>query len=361
MITQIGIDEFLLLAKEHPVLDVRSPGEYTHAHIPHAHSLPLFSDDERKVVGTLYKQEGREPAIKVGLDYFGPKMGAIIAQTEKILAVHRIHPDINRDRIPKTVLVHCWRGGMRSAGVAWLLDLYGFKVYTLLGGYKAYRNWALHQLSQPYNLHIIGGYTGAGKTQILHELHASGHATIDLEGIACHKGSSFGGLGEVPQPSQEMFENLLANDLYAITQNSPHNTPVWIEDESRRIGLINLPDAFWKTMQNASVYFMDVPFEQRLANITAIYGVFPKEELQKAILRIQKRLGGLNTKNAINFLQEDNFIECFRILLRYYDKYYAIALYDRKIIDNQLHTIACTHVDAIANSKSLIAQKLKNG
>lgn len=359
MITQIGIDEFLLLAKEHPVLDVRSPGEYAHAHIPHAYSLPLFSDEERKVVGTLYKQEGREPAIKTGLDYFGPKMSTIIAQTEKILAEHQITNSLSRT--PKTVLVHCWRGGMRSAGVAWLLDLYGFRVYTLLGGYKAYRNWVLHQLARPYNLHIVGGYTGAGKTQILHELQNSGLATIDLEGIACHKGSSFGGLGEGPQPSQEMFENLLANDLHTITQNHPGNTPVWIEDESRRIGLINLPDAFWKTLQQASVYFMDVPFEQRLANITAIYGVFPKEELQKAILRIQKRLGGLNTKNAINFLLEDNFTECFRILLRYYDKYYAIALYDRKIIDNQLHTITCTHVDAIANSKSLIAQQQKNG
>src|SRR5690348_9334071 len=125
-IKKLSITEFLKLSHQHPVLDVRSPGEYSHAHIPGAYSLPLFTDEERKVVGTTYKQQSREAAIKVGLDYFGPKMRSMVEEVEKLC----------EKRGGKTVLVHCWRGGMRSAGVAWLLDLYGFKVYTLVGGYK---------------------------------------------------------------------------------------------------------------------------------------------------------------------------------------------------------------------------------
>src|ERR1035437_2355393 len=135
-IEKLTIEAFLQLSKQHPVLDVRSPGEYCHAHIPGAYNLPLFSDEERKVVGTEYKQQGREQAIKTGLDYFGTKMSKIVEEAETIIKKHNAPI-----QIPNTVLVHCWRGGMRSAGIAWLLDLYGFKVYTLTGGYKSFRNW----------------------------------------------------------------------------------------------------------------------------------------------------------------------------------------------------------------------------
>ena len=148
-ITKLSITEYLKLSKDHPVLDVRSPGEFSHAHIPGAYSLPLFSDEERKVVGTAYKQENREKAIKIGLSYFGNKMVSMIEEVEKLIA-DRKHSNISR-----SVLVHCWRGGMRSAGVAWLLDLYGFTVYTLSGGYKAYRNWVLKQFEGTYNIYVL--------------------------------------------------------------------------------------------------------------------------------------------------------------------------------------------------------------
>ena len=159
-VQKIHIEEFLLLAKEHPVLDVRSPGEYAHAHIPGALSFPLFSDEERKVVGTTYKQQSREDAIKVGLEYFGPEMRGMVERAESILAQH----NKKRKAKNKTLLVHCWRGGMRSGAVAWLLDLYGFEVYVLSGGYKVFRRWVLAQFERDFKFMMLGGYTGSGKT-----------------------------------------------------------------------------------------------------------------------------------------------------------------------------------------------------
>jgi tRNA 2-selenouridine synthase len=321
---QLTIDQFIPLLGLHPVFDVRSPGEYQHAHIPGAYSLPLFTDEQRKVVGTAYKQQGRQPAIKEGLDYFGPRMRSMVEQVESILSIHnQSHPASN------TVLVHCWRGGMRSAGVAWLLDLYGFRVFTLRGGYQAYRNWVLQQFQAPYKLSVVGGYTGSGKTGVLLQMKKDGIPVIDLEGIAAHKGSAFGALGQPPQPGQEMFENLLASELLKVAALCPPHESIWVEDESQRIGSVNLPPAFWARMQQAPLRFMEVPLEERLDNILRDYGIFGRDELINAAQRIQKRLGGLNTKNTIAFLSEGNYREAFRILLQYYDKYYGRSLAER--------------------------------
>jgi tRNA 2-selenouridine synthase len=341
-IEKIRIDKFLDLMGEHPVIDVRSPGEYSHAHIPNAYSLPLFTDDERKVVGTAYKQQSREDAIKIGLDYFSGKMRKMVEEAETIIRNHNKNTS-------QTVIVHCWRGGMRSAGVAWLLDLYGFKVYTLAGGYKAYRNWTLEQFTKPYSMKLIGGYTGSGKTLVLYELKKQGHAVIDLEAIARHKGSAFGALGLPAQPTQEMFENLLALEL----DNTQQNT-LWAEDESQRIGLVNIPHPFWNTMRAAPLYFLEIPFEERLDYIVKDYGQFDKAQLVNAIMRIQKRLGGLDTKNAINYLLEYNVKECFRILLCYYDKYYTKSLQQRDNLTTLLHTLSCDGIDTATNTHKIL-------
>jgi tRNA 2-selenouridine synthase len=244
-IQKITIPQFLELGNSFPVLDVRSPGEYTHAHIPGAYSLPLFSDEERKVVGTAYKQQSKQTAIKIGLEYFGVKMKKMVEEAESLVATYlkeKNNPPVLPVFPPGTgggIAVHCWRGGMRSAGVAWLLDLYGFKVYTIIGGYKAYRKWVREQFEQPCKMKVLGGYTGSGKTLVLHAIKRTGYPVIDLEALANHKGSAFGAMGEKPQPSQEMFENLLANELhhYLTAQKS---LPVeqgleaaFIEDESQ--------------------------------------------------------------------------------------------------------------------------------
>lgn len=320
-VLQTNVSEFLSLARQYPVFDVRSPSEFAHAHIPGARSLPVFSDEERKEIGTTYKQVSRQHAIKTGLRYFGPNMERFVQQVEETTK-HYSDDD-------KLIGVHCWRGGMRSGAMAWLLDFYGFKVHILQGGYKAYRNHVLQQLEQPFLFNVIGGYTGSGKTEVLQELAKQGASIIDLEAIAGHKGSAFGALGLPAQPSQEQFENNLLQALtpfYATTQQGFHQTEaLWIESESQRIGSVNLPNSFYHTMQQAPLYILDVPFEQRLSYIVKQYGALEREKLINAIIRIQKKLGGLDTKTAVNYLIENNVQECFRILLSYYDKRYQEA------------------------------------
>ncbi len=339
-ITRLNIEEFIALSKAHPVLDVRSPGEFLHAHIPGAISLPLFTDEERKVVGTAYKQESKQKAIKLGLEYYGVKMVKMVEEVEKIVAGWQLPVGSKQEELPAAtahcVLVHCWRGGMRSAGVAWLLDLYGYKVYTLAGGYKAYRKWVLLQFEKEYPIRILGGFTGSGKTEALHALAKKQLPVIDLEQLAHHKGSAFGSMGQPKQPSQEMFENLLAGELkrvddqWQITDAADVTSFLWLEDESQRIGEVNIPTVFFSQMRKKQVFFLDIPFEERLNFIVAQYGKFEKEKLVNAIIRIKKKLGGLETKNAIHFLIEDNIKGCFDILLSYYDKFYLKSLQNRE-------------------------------
>lgn len=355
---KIHIEQFIDLAKNHPVIDVRSPGEYNHAHIPGAFSMPLFTDEERAVVGTTYKQESREKAIKIGLDYFGPKMKKMVELTESLVNSRVSMVNNPGSAATNSVLVYCWRGGMRSGAVSWLLDMYGFKVYTLHGGYKKFRNYVLDSFKKEYRLKILGGYTGSGKTEVLKELKQKGETIIDLEDIAKHKGSAFGNIGLPKQPTQEMFENLLALELVLKsvinsessmnkTAHSPfttHHSPVWLEDESQRIGLVNLPNDLWKTMRSSPVYFLDIPFEERLKHIAEEYGKLDKQRMIDAIGRIRERLGGLEARNAITHLESNNTIESFRILLKYYDKWYLKGLHNRENINSLLHLIKCNSV-----------------
>ncbi|HEX2536410.1 MAG TPA: tRNA 2-selenouridine(34) synthase MnmH [Chitinophagaceae bacterium] len=312
-INRVDIETFLQLTETHPVFDVRSEGEYAHARMPGALSLPLFSNEERKVIGTQYKQESVQQAIKTGLRYFGPKLVPMVEVVERM---------VEERGSGKEVAVYCWRGGMRSGAVAWLLDLYGFQVHTLAGGYKAFRRWALKQFGREYPLQLLSGYTGSGKTETLLQWQREGRLVIDLEGLAGHKGSAFGNIGLPPQPSQEQFENSLAMELRKVMARCGPGDSIWVEDESQRLGTVNLPLTFYRHMRTRPVHFREVSFEERLQRIVSEYGKAETERLIHAILRIRKRLGGLDAKNAVNHLMEGQIEDCFRILLRYYDKQY---------------------------------------
>lgn len=313
-VQKINIDDFIKQAPHSLIIDVRSPGEFDHAHIVSAFNLPLFTNEERAIIGTTYKKQSREAAIKIGLPLFGNKLLPMVETVEKWVSEKQ--KDTNNSR--PTLLVHCWRGGMRSAAVAWLLDLYGYKVYQLTGGYKAYRNWVLDQFTKQYPIKVLGGFTGSGKTEILHALRQRKNTIIDLEGLANHKGSAFGAIGQQVQPSQEMFENKLASGLYYNTTDQPF----WVEDESQRIGLVMIPTPFFIQMRNSVCHFIVIPFEERLKFIVQGYGSFDVQQLIDATLRIQKRLGGLETKNVVQFLHENNINAAFAILLKYYDRWY---------------------------------------
>jgi tRNA 2-selenouridine synthase len=345
-IQSISVESFLQLSNELPILDVRSPQEYAHAHIPGAFSLPIFTDEQRKIIGTAYKQESRQIAVNNGLNYFSERMKIIPDEATNIWNkwqnLNNASSLSSSSGTSHSFLIHCWRGGMRSEAVAWLLSLYGYKIYLLKGGYKVYRNWVLAQFEKTYSFKILGGYTGSGKTDVLNEMLRNGKAVIDLEGLANHKGSAFGGIGEKKQPSQEMFENLLARALW---KNQTGQPDIWLEDESRHIGTMNIPKTMWEQMRLSQLYFLEIPFEERLNYIVTGYGVHDKEALAAAICRIQKKLGGLETKNALQFLSEDNLKECFSILLKHYDKLYLKSLNNRENLNEILNKMPCKSVD----------------
>lgn len=339
-IKKITINDFISISERPPIIDVRSPGEYLRAHIPGAHNIPLFTDEERKVVGTAYKQQGKQKAIKIGLDFFGPKMKANIEVLEKINKQTQFNSN--------TIILHCWRGGMRSAGMAWLFDLYGFDVLIIVGGYKAYRKWVLNKFETPYDIKVLGGYTGSAKTELLHELKRNNQEIIDLESLANHKGSAFGGIGMPEQPTQEMFENKLALEL---SKKIADDKPIsfWLEDESQRIGRLNIPHSLWKTIRKSPLYFIEIDFENRLEFIYNYYGKKDDQSLINAILRIQKRLGPNETKTTINLILENKTKEAFRELLNYYDKTYIKSLNSRQEQNNQIHKIQMPSTDALQN------------
>lgn len=355
-VEQIHIDQFLQLSLDNPVLDVRSPAEFSHAHIPGSISVPIFTDLQREIIGKAYVQESRSIAVNHGLDFFSERMKIIPMEVNEIIS----NWQQNKGKSPSSILIHCWRGGMRSEAVAWLLNLFGYKIFLLKGGYKSFRRWSLVQFEKKYSLNILGGYTGTGKTEVLKELGKAGKNIIDLEGLANHKGSAFGGLGEPSQPSHEMFENLLAIELWKteIKHNNNGYTKkpeIWLEDESVHIGAVGIPKIFWQQMRESPLYFLNIPFVERVKHIVASYGNFDKEKLIECILKIQKRLGGLNAKTAIEFLDHGELTAAFSVLLKYYDKMYTESLENRKEVQKQMTEISCS-VTTAENARYLLRE-----
>ncbi|QQR88498.1 MAG: tRNA 2-selenouridine(34) synthase MnmH [Flavobacteriales bacterium] len=304
----LAIEDFLRLPR--PILDVRSPGEFARGHIPGAVNLPLFTDEERALVGTVYKQQGRDAAVLVGLRAVGPRMAAMVERASVVA------PDRN-------VRVHCWRGGERSGSVGWLLDKAGFvEVATLRKGYKGFRAHVHQSFGAQLQLRVLGGYTGTGKTETLGYMKALGAQVVDLEALAHHKGSSFGAIGELPQPSTEQFENLL---WHALQQVDP-TRPVWVEDESMMVGRAKIPDAFFNAMRSAPLAFAEMPIEQRADRLVKDYGRFPVEELAAATKRIEKRMGPQHCKAALDALAAGDLRSTAVLALGYYDKTYAFGL-----------------------------------
>ncbi|MCG3164684.1 MAG: tRNA 2-selenouridine synthase [Bacteroidia bacterium] len=318
----INIDQLLELRKSLPVLDVRSEGEYAHAHIPGAVSLPLLNNQEREKVGTCYKQKGREEAVLLGFDLVGHKFGNYIRNAKEILneefRMKNSSSPITGYLKPNTFILYCWRGGMRSNIMAWLLEKAGMNVYVLEGGYKTFRNWVLNSFEMPLQLLVVGGKTGSGKTDVLHQLKDSGEQVLDLEGLAQHRGSAFGGLGQAEQPATEQFENLIALELASYDKTKT----LWVENESSKIGRVKIPDALYKKMREANVVEIDVPLNKRIENIIRDYAGFPKEQLAEATKKIESKLGNERMKNCLQYLEQNDYYNWVRLLMEYYDKAY---------------------------------------
>jgi len=302
--------DFLVESQTRVLLDVRSPGEYHHGHIPGAVGFPLFSDEERAQVGTAYKKQGPEKALHIGLDIVGPKM------THMLRCAAQLAPD-------RRVALHCWRGGQRSQSVAWLLRMGGFDVKLLSGGYKNYRQYLLDSFeNRRWKLVVIGGRTGTGKTKVLHALGELGAQILDLEGLANHKGSAFGSLGQNDQPSVEQFENNLFESLNKLDASQT----IWVENESHSIGRIYIPNPFFQNLKSSPLFNLEIPQDERINNLVEDYAAFPKEALIASFERIAKKLGGLDFKLAVEALELGDMHAATAIALKYYDKTYQHGL-----------------------------------
>lgn len=312
MSDQISPYLFLEKAKHIPVIDVRSPSEYALGHIPDSFNLPLFDDHERAIVGTLYIQESREKSVLKGLEIVGPKLKDFVVRAKEIV------PD-------NEILIYCWRGGMRSNSMAWLLKTAGFKTHVLEGGYKSYRRFIREEIAKEKNIIILSGNTGSGKTDILHALSSLGEQIFDLENIAHHKGSVFGSFGQEAQPTNEQFENI----IFEKWQTFDINKPIWIEDESHAIGSVQIPEPLFTQMLNASIIKINVPLDIRIKRLVNEYSHFKKEDLSNALIKIQKRLGGDNLKTALESIENNDFGKVADIALHYYDKAYKTQLEKR--------------------------------
>jgi tRNA 2-selenouridine synthase len=214
---------------------------------------------------------------------------------------------------------------MRSGSFAWLLETAGMKATILQKGYKAYRQEVLQTFNQPLQLLVLGGKTGSGKTDILRELEKQGEQVLDLEGLAHHKGSSFGALGQEPQPTTEQFEN----NLHQAWLKLDTKRRVWIEDESMSIGTVHLPSGLWSQMRSAPVVFVGVPKAWRIRRLVQEYGSFSVEQLIAAVNRIQKRLGGQHHRMALDALAQGDYALVADLTLSYYDKAYLHGLSQR--------------------------------
>ncbi len=317
-----------------PVIDVRTPAEHAHGHILGSVNIPLFTNEERVLIGTAYKQQGRQPAILLGFELIGGRWAHYIREAEKISRNQQL-------------LVHCWRGGMRSGAMAWAMNFYGFDVGVLEGGYKAYRQYCREAFEREYPFIILGGKTGSGKTETLLELRRMGEQVIDLEGLAQHQGSSFGSMNRLVQPSQEHFENQLANELLALDPNRR----IWVENESIMIGKIAIPHPLFTQIKNSRLINLEIPLDERIAFLDSAYGVLDKDFLTASVLKIAKRLGPVQTQQTVQAIQEGRMPDFIRQVLHYYDKTYQHE--QNNLTTRLVEKVSLATINPMANARAL--------
>ena len=293
-------------------IDLRSPREHAQGSIPGAVNIPLFSDSERETIGLRYKED-RHAARMTGLSLVTPKLPEIM---EKIYR-------LGSHKIP---VLYCWRGGLRSKSINNLLETLGIPAYRLPGGYKAYRRFILDQLAA-YELQkplfVLNGLTGTGKTEILRLLLARGCPGIDLENLACHRGSLFGHLGFQKKRGQKDFDALLWNCLGEL-QNAPY---LLLEGEGKRIGPVYLPAFLFEAMQEGAHILLTAPLAKRVERLLQEYTPSiqdESEQIEGAIQSLKKYLGTKTVAHFLLLLKEKNYAELVSLLCRlYYDRLYS--------------------------------------
>lgn len=313
MFQDITVEELLELQRKGEVslIDVRSPSEYEESTIPGSVNIPLFDDAERAEVGTLYKQESVDAAKDKGLELVSRKLPGFVRAIGETPGSRKA--------------VFCWRGGMRSRTSATLASLMGLRMLRLTGGFRAYRKWVVDTLASFRELppcYVINGYTGSGKTELLARLEERGYPVLNLEQMAGHRGSIFGHIGKAPN-NQKSFESLLVHELLR-WREAPY---LVMEAESKRVGKVVLPDFLVKAKEEGTAIFVDIPVEERVANIIGDYKPqLHKEDCLRSFERIEKRMHTPVAADVRAALLGNRFAEAVRLLLlHYYDPRYQYA------------------------------------
>ncbi|WP_413677660.1 tRNA 2-selenouridine(34) synthase MnmH [Prochlorococcus sp. MIT 0916] len=308
-----------------PIVDVRSPSEFSEGHWPGAINIPLFSDTERETIGKSYKRESRLKAVFIGLKVTLPNTTKLLELIVKTIT--------KKEGGDKSLRIYCWRGGMRSAAFAWLARSIGIKTYLLQGGYKSYRKWVLNQFEADLPIRLIGGKTGTRKTDLLNFINKENIHVIDLEGIANHRGSSFGSLGMEKQPTTQQFENILAESLDQFHKNN-NAIEIWLEAESSSLGKCRIPNMLYSKMKKAPILEIIKTKNERIKNLVNLYSQNTQNELENAVKRIEKRLGPQRTKEALVAIKQKEWSKACEAMLDYYDRCYEYELKKTKIIDS---------------------------
>ncbi|HQR97760.1 MULTISPECIES: tRNA 2-selenouridine(34) synthase MnmH [Comamonadaceae] len=304
------------LADFSTIIDARSEGEYAEDHLPGAVNWPSLNDDERKIVGTSYKQISQFEAKKLG--------AALVA---KNIAAHIQREVLDKPREWQP-LVYCWRGGKRSGSLALILDQIGFKVTLVDGGYKAFRAALvadLPQLAARYSYQVVCGTTGSGKTRLLQALQAQGAQVLDLEALANHRSSVLGLIPGVPQPSQKAFDSL----IWAALRSFDPARPVYIESESKKVGNVAVPEGLIAAMRAAPCLQLDLAEDERVALLLEDYDFFVRD-----IAFFCERLGALTEARGKDTVQDwqararggDVASVVRELLVRHYDPVYLQSM-----------------------------------
>ena len=318
------------------LIDVRSPDEYYKGHMPNSLNIPIFNNDERSIIGKKYKIYGREVAVREGFKIIENKIDNLI---KEFILIKKNFLISTKDKFSndKYIKIYCARGGMRSQSMHWLLEKFNYPCITLEGGYKTYRNWVLNSFEDKQEIIVIGGKTGTRKTKILNKLKSLDYQILDFESHANHRGSSFGGLGMKDQPSNEQYENLLAEELNKFNKK----IFIFVEAESPNIGKNRIPHAFYKQMQNSKRIEIKRDESIRIKELINTYSKYQKNDLKESVLKISKRLGPQRTKSAIDSIDNEDWENVCKSVLDYYDRCYEHELKDKedvKVLDMKLRT-----------------------
>jgi tRNA 2-selenouridine synthase len=298
------------------IIDVRSEGEYAEDHLPGALNWPSLNDEERKLIGTIYKQVSPFEAQKRG--------AALVAAN---IARHIEREVIDKPRTWQP-LAYCWRGGKRSGSLALILGQIGFKVSVIEGGYKAFRTAvlaALPELAARFEYRVICGPTGSGKTRLLQALAQAGAQVLDLEALASHRSSVLGMIPGQPQPTQKRFDTLVWDQL----RRFDPARPVFVESESRKVGNLAVPDALIERMRASACVRLELPDDERVSLLLEDYDFFVKD--QKLFCERLDALIQLRGKAVVEGWQAQvaaGEIEAVvrELLLKHYDPGYASSI-----------------------------------